>query len=182
MTDPAQIERAVAGLSGLRLLVNNAGVALGFDLHAAEIHAQARAEMEVNFFGPLHLIQRLAPTLAGGTIVNVASVSGLTSFPLFPTYSASKAAVHSLTQGTRMLLRGQGTRVVGVYPGPVDTDMARGLDFDKASPRDVADAILDGIEQGLEEIFPDPFAVGFGAQYLDSPKASERQVAEMVAG
>jgi hypothetical protein len=50
----------------------------------------------------------------------------------------------------------------------------------KASPRDVAFAILDGIEAGQEDIFPDPFAVDFGRQFASSPKASERQMAAMV--
>jgi hypothetical protein len=59
--------------------------------------------------------------------------------------------------------------------------MARGVALPKASPRDVAFAILDGIEAGQEDIFPDPFAVDFGRRYGSSPKASERQIAEMAA-
>ena len=95
-------------------------------------------------------------------------------------YSASKAAIHSLTQGARMLLAARGTSVAGVYPGPVDTDMARGIDLEKATPQDVANAILDGVEAGREDIFPDPFAEHFGQQYQTSPKESERQIAAMV--
>jgi NAD(P)-dependent dehydrogenase (short-subunit alcohol dehydrogenase family) len=97
-------------------------------------------------------------------------------------YSASKAALHSLTQAARILLGAQGTSVFGVYAGPVDTDMSRELAFPKTSPRDVAFAILDGIEAGQEDIFPDPFAVDFGRRFQSSPKASERQVAAMVSG
>lgn len=182
VTDPTQIARAAERATDLQLLVNNAGVALGFDLFADDVADKALAELEVNYLGPLRMIQRFAPTLAGGTIVNVASVSALANFPLFPTYSATKAALHSLTQGARLMLAPQGTRVCAAYPGPVDTDMARALELDKATPSDVADAILDGLEQGLEEIFPDPFAEAFGKQYLQSPKAAERQVAEMIAG
>ncbi len=140
--------------------------------------------MEVNYFGPLQLLQRLAPTLArngGGAVVNIGSAAGLTNVPFFPTYSASKAALHSLTQAARILLRPQGTSVFGVYAGPVDTDMVRELAMPKSSPRDVAFAILDGIEAGQEDIFPDPFAVGFARQFESSPKASERQMAAMVA-
>jgi hypothetical protein len=47
--------------------------------------------------------------------------------------------------------------------------------------RDVAFAILDGIEAGQEDIFPDPFAVDFGRRFESSPKASERQIAAMTA-
>jgi NAD(P)-dependent dehydrogenase (short-subunit alcohol dehydrogenase family) len=107
-------------------------------------------------------------------------LAGLTNIPLFPTYSPSKAALHSLTQAARVLLGTHGTSVFGVYPGPVDTDMVRELTMPKASPRDVAFAILDGLESGQEDIFPDAFARDFGREFLSSPKASERQVAAMV--
>ncbi len=57
--------------------------------------------------------------------------------------------------------------------------MARGIDLEKATPQDVANAILDGVEEGREDIFPDPFAEQFGQQYRTSPKESERQIAAM---
>ena len=75
----------------------------------------------------------------------------------------------------------QGTAVFGVYPGPVDTDMSRDFPVAKAAPRDVANAILDGIEEGREDIFPDPFSADFGRQFESSPKTSERQFAAMVS-
>lgn len=182
VTDAGHVDAVVGTAGDVRLLVNNAGVALGPDITAEDAVDKARQEMDVNYFAPLELSRRLAPALAGGgAIVNVASVGGLTNFPSFPTYSASKAAAHSLTQGLRILLGAQGTSVFGVYPGPVDTDMARGIELDKASPRDVADAILASVAAGDEDIFPDPFAEQFGQQYAASPKASERQIAEMVA-
>jgi hypothetical protein len=59
--------------------------------------------------------------------------------------------------------------------------MTRELALPKTSPRDVAFAILDGIEAGQEDIFPDPSAVDFGRQFESSPKASERQIAAMTA-
>jgi NAD(P)-dependent dehydrogenase (short-subunit alcohol dehydrogenase family) len=75
------------------------------------------------------------------------------------------------------MLAPQGTRVVGVYPGPVDTDMAAQLPVEKASAESVAAAILDAFEAGEEDIFPDPFAVKVGATYATSPKAVERDFA-----
>lgn len=89
----------------------------------------------------------------------------------------SKAALHSLAQAARLLIRAQGTAVFGVYAGPVDTDMSRDVSMPKISPRDVAFAILDGIEAGQEDISPDAYAVDFGRQFESSPKASERQMA-----
>jgi len=143
-----------------------------------------RASRTAPYFGPLQLVQRLAPTLAkergrrGGQHRLGRRPDQL---PVYPTYSASKAAFHSLTQAGRALLGGQGTSVFGVYPGPVDTDMAREVALDKTPPRDVAQAILDGIEAGEADIFPDPFAVDFGREFEASPKSSERRIAAMVS-
>jgi NAD(P)-dependent dehydrogenase (short-subunit alcohol dehydrogenase family) len=184
VTDADQIRAAAEEVSDVELVFNNAGVLLGSGIMDREVLDKARREMEVNYFGPLQLLHRLAPTLArngGGAVVNIGSAAGLTNVPFFPTYSASKAALHSLTQAARILLGPQGTSVFGVYAGPVDSDMTRDLPLPKTSPRDVAFAILDGVEAGHEDIFPDPFAVDFGRQFASSPKASERQMAAMIA-
>jgi NAD(P)-dependent dehydrogenase (short-subunit alcohol dehydrogenase family) len=185
VTDSAQIRSVQEAASDLNLVFNNAGVALATGLSGPTALGEARREMDVNYFGPLQLVQLLAPTLArngGGAFVSIGSAAGLTSLPFLPTYSASKAALHSLTQAARVLLAAQGTSVFGVYAGPVDTDMIRDLNFPKTSPREVASAILDAIEAGREDIFPDPFAADFGKRYQSSPKASERQVIEMMTG
>ncbi|MFN7571763.1 MAG: SDR family oxidoreductase [Betaproteobacteria bacterium] len=184
VTDPAQIAAAAAVASDVQLLVNNAG----FAGHAGGAFADpkwltaGRQEMDVNFFGTFAVTQAFAPVLAkngGGSVVNMASVASLVNFALLASYSASKAAVHSLTQATRMMLKGQGTQVFGVYPGPIDTRMAEGIPFDKTSPADAAKAIVAGIEAGTEEIFPDPMSQGMGAGYFANPKDTERQVAAM---
>lgn len=184
VTEADQVARVAREATDVVLLINNAGVVAGQELIGSGTVEQARREMEVNYFAPLHLLQRFAEGLAarGGAVVNVSSIAGLTNFPLLPTYSASKAAIHSLTQGSRALLARRGITIFGVYPGPVDTDMAKVLTFDKASPAAVAKAVLDGIEAGAEDIFPDAFAATFGQQYETSPKQSERQLAAMVAG
>jgi len=184
VTDVDQIRAVGEAAQDVEVVFNNAGVALPGGIADSTVLDRARREMEVNYFGPLQLLQRLALTLAtngGGAVVNIGSAAGLTNFPFIPTYSASKAALHSLTQAARILLGAQGTSVFGVYAGPVDTDMTRGFELPKTSPRDVALAILDGIEAGQEDIFPDPFAVDFGRRFGSSPKASERQLATMAA-
>src|SRR2546430_3020043 len=184
VTGADQIRAAGEAASDVQLVFNNAGVALARGIADSTALGHARREMEVNYFGPLQLLQRLAPTLArngGGAVVNIGSAAGLTNIPFLPTYSASKAALHSLTQAARFLLGAQGTSVFGVYAGPIDTDMAREVALPKASPREVAFAILDGIEAGQEDIFPDPYALDFGRQFASSPKDSERQFVAMAA-
>jgi len=188
LRDIGALRRAVAGVreafGPITILVNNAA---RDDRHAIEdVTPEYWDErIAVNLKHQFFSAQAVAPDMiqtGGGTIVNIGSAAGLTNIPFLPTYSASKAALHSLTQAARILLGAQGTSVFGVYAGPVDTDMTRGLAMPKTSPRDVAFAIIDGIEAGQEDIFPDPFAVDFGRRFQSSPKASERQIAAMVSG
>src|ERR1700674_5534936 len=180
VTRPEDVRAAAAAAADVRLLFNNAGVAAKFDgaLTDPGWLAAARDEFEVNVLGLLSMTQAFAPILArhgGGALLNVCSVAGLVAVPVLATYSASKAAVHSLTHATRMLLARQGTFVAGVYPGPIDTDMARDIPMEKTSPAAAALAILDGLEAGNEEIFPDQVSQQIGELFLHSPKALERQ-------
>lgn len=185
VTDVDQVAEVAREATDVDVLFNNAGAFEPTELTNDAIVDAARREMEVNYFGALRMLRGFGDTLVrrGGTIVNVGSAAGLTNVPLQPTYSASKAAQHSLTQASRALLAAQGVRVHGVYPGPVDTDMTKDLppQFEKTPPEDVANKILDGVQAGYEDIFPDPFAVAFGEQFHSSPKAVERQMAAIVA-
>lgn len=180
ITDPVQVAAAAKAAPDVQLLVNNAGFAghTGGAFTDPEWISSGRREMEVNFFGTFAVTQAFAPVLAkngGGAVTNIASVASLVNFALLASYSASKAAAHSLTQATRAMLRDQGTLVFGVYPGPIDTRMAKDIPMDKTSPADAARAIVAGIEAGHEEIFPDPMSQGMGAGYLANPKELERQ-------
>jgi len=185
ITDAEQIGAAAAAATDVEILINNAGVAAygnGAFTDPSWLTA-GRQEMEVNVFGTFEVTQAFAPILAnngGGAIANVVSIAGLVNFPLFISYSLSKAALHSLTQATRTFLQTQGTHVIGVYPGPVDTDMAAGLTLEKATPTDVANKVLDGLESGAEEVFTDPMAEQFGEQFFSNPKVLEGQMAGML--
>jgi NAD(P)-dependent dehydrogenase (short-subunit alcohol dehydrogenase family) len=186
ITNPWEVRLAATQAEDVDLLVNNAGVVShlfgGFE-DPVWLDA-ARQEYETNVLGSLRVSQAFAPVLArqgGGTIIYVGSVAGLVGMPPVLTYSSSKAALHSLTQSTRQMLRGQGTVVVGVYPGPVDTDMAAELTVPKASAASVAHSILDGVERGVEEIYPDPFAVEYGDVYAVNPKGLEGRIAALNA-
>ena len=185
VTNADQIATAARGASDVTLLINNAGVAgpAGIPITEAPSLQMARDQMDVNLFGTLAVSQAFSPILGangGGALVNLVSVAGIVNFPPLATYSATKAAVHSLTQGFRFWLREQGTHVAGVYPGPVDTDMAKEIPMEKESPENVANYILTALEAGQEEIFPDAMAQGMGAGFEESPKGLEHQVTEMI--
>ncbi len=183
VTDQGQVDAAASAASDATIVVNNAGVALHGDMFDNSLKGPER-EFAVNYWGVLRMTRAFAPQLktrGSGTIANVSSIAGLTNFPMFPTYSDSKAAVHSLTQGTRHLLTGTGVKVLGVYPGPVDTDLAKDIEFTKETPANVANTILDAIESGAEEVFTDEMARDYAPAYEAGHKALELGTREMLA-
>jgi short-subunit dehydrogenase len=98
------------------------------------------------------------------------------------TYAISKAAAFNWSQSLRALLAGQGVRVHAVLTGPTDTDMTRGFDVSKATPAFVARAIFNGVENGEEDIFPDPMSTPVADAWRAGPaKALQRESAAFVA-
>jgi short-subunit dehydrogenase len=91
----------------------------------------------------------------GGAVLNVLSVLSWLTLPGAATYSASKAAAWSLSNGLRNELRDQGTQVTSLHVGFMDTDMTRGLDAPKAAPADIARLALEGVEAGAFEVLAD---------------------------
>jgi NAD(P)-dependent dehydrogenase (short-subunit alcohol dehydrogenase family) len=157
VTNAAQIRNAVDSVETLDILINNAGLALYEDLSD---RAALEQSLAVNLFGMYGVTQafQYLLTRSRGAVVNVLSLASLAPPPFMPGYAISKAAAFSLTQSLRILLGAQGVSVHAVLPGPVDTDSTRNLDIPKASPESAARAIFDGVENGEEEIFPDPYA------------------------
>ncbi len=158
VTSAADVAAAATQCADVSLLINNAGISRGSSLLAAGSSDALRAELETNVFGPLALSQAFAPVLkanGGGAVVNVLSVLSWLSIPGAATYSASKSAAWSLTNGLRNELAGQGTRVVGVHVGFMDTDMTKGLAAPKANPADVARQVLEAVEAGRDEVLAD---------------------------
>jgi NAD(P)-dependent dehydrogenase (short-subunit alcohol dehydrogenase family) len=181
ITDPQSIEAAARLATDVNLLVNNAGVTAGQPLLGATDLAAAEYEMRVNYLGPLAMIRTFAPTLArngGGAIVNVLSILARVSMPRFGSYSASKAAALSLTQGVRAELEPQHTRVVGVLPAFVDTDMASSVPAPKLSAAVVAAAIVTALRDGADEVYPGP-AADIAVRLQTNPRAVEQQFAAM---
>ena len=183
ITDASSVAAAAEQCRDLDLLINNAGVNRCESFMGATGMESARVEIEVNYFGTLAMCRAFAPLLAArgcGAIVNTCSIIGLVNLPLNGTYCASKAAGHSLLQGLRAELAARNIHVVGVYPGPVDTDMTAGQEMPKATPGEVADAIVRGLENGDEDIFPDPMSQGVHARLQNDYKHVEKEFAAMI--
>ncbi|GAA3205887.1 SDR family oxidoreductase [Nonomuraea helvata] len=154
ITDPAAVAAAAERCADVDLLINNAGIARPGPADLDSAHA----EMETNYFGTLSMSRAFAPVLArngGGALVNVLSALSFFSVPQVSTYAASKAAAWSLTNALRVELKEQGTHVVGVHAGYIDTDMAAGVTDPKISPAEVVAQTLDALEAGTYEVLAD---------------------------
>jgi NAD(P)-dependent dehydrogenase (short-subunit alcohol dehydrogenase family) len=181
-TRPEQVAAAVRAAADVTLLINNAGVLTSADVLASS-PSDLDADFRTNVHGTLAMVKAFEPVLAraGGSaaIVNVLSLTALASFPALGGYSASKAAAYSITQALRAKLKEKRIEVLAVLPGPLDTDMVKGLSMPKTAPSAAAKAVIAGIERGDEEIFPDPMAVEMGAVWRKDPKGFERAFASL---
>jgi len=182
VTNASEVAAAARELGDVTLLVNNAGIARGASFLSPDGVDAQRAELETNFFGPLVLTRAFAPTLArngGGAVINVLSALSWVSFPAFSTYCASKSAAWSLSNGLRQELSGQGTQLLALHVGYMDTDMVRHVTAPKSNPDDVVRQTLAALEAGKKEILADETSrqvkQGLSAEpgvYLGLPRAA----------
>jgi NAD(P)-dependent dehydrogenase (short-subunit alcohol dehydrogenase family) len=185
VTSEAAVKTAALKCADVSLLINNAGANGSSGALAAGSIEAAQREMMVNYFGVLFLSRAFAPILksnAGGAIINMLSLVSRVNIPALGTYSASKAAAWSLTQAVRGELAKQGTLVVGIFPGAVDTDMARGIDLPKLAADDVAAIALRAVESGMEDVDVGEMAQGVAAGLLADPKKVEKEFAAYLPG
>ena len=158
VTSARDVAAAAERLRDVTLLINNAGVATtGGFLEPGSIEA-AQRQLDVNYFGTLRTSVAFAPVLAahgGGAILNVLSLTSWISSPLLAVYGSTKAAAWSLTNALRHELRAQGTQVLGMHMGYVDTDLTRGIDAAKSTPDAVVREALDALERGADEVLAD---------------------------
>ncbi|WP_018334752.1 SDR family oxidoreductase [Actinomycetospora chiangmaiensis] len=175
VTDLATIRAAAARADDVDLLINNAGTSGAGSLLTGDPE-HARAEMETNFWGPVAVLRAFAPVLArrgGGTVVTVLSALSWAAAPWAGSYAATKAAAWSFTNGVRVELREQGTHVVGVHLGFMDTDMVAHLDVPKIAAPAVAAQIVDGIVAGADEVLADAPSRGLKQALAGAPAGLE---------
>ena len=146
----------------------------------------ARAEMDINYVGLLRLAQEFGPALKGRGAdgqsnaiawVNLLSIFALSNFPSHGTFSASKAAAHSLAQCLRAEMRPAGIRVLNVFPGPIDDEWNQLMPPPKIAPAALASAIVKGLRDGVEDLYPGDVAQEWVARWRDNPKVLERELA-----
>lgn len=158
VTDQASVDAAVAMANDTTIVVNNAGMSGTEQVLSAGI-AEVEALFAVNVFGALRVAQGFAPTLAahgGGALIDVHSV--LSWFAVAGGYSASKAALWSLTNSLRLELAPQGTLVIGAHLGLTDTPMTAAISGEKNSAASVVAQILDAVAINEHEVLADPIS------------------------
>jgi NAD(P)-dependent dehydrogenase (short-subunit alcohol dehydrogenase family) len=181
VTNVNQIEAAAKTAGDINVLINNAGAATWGPITEFKSLADD-INFQINFLGTVNVTNAFAPVLkanGGGAVANLLSVVSLGNMPIGAAYSISKAALWSATQAFRATLAKDGIKVFGVFPGPIDTDMAKGIDLPKTAPNEVALAIIHGIENGEEDIFPDPMAKQVQGAWNSNPKSVEQMFAGM---
>jgi short-subunit dehydrogenase len=139
-------------------VINNAGVGDPATKLLEGTFDGAHQEMEVNYFGTWAVSRTFAPILArngGGALVNMVSVASWIGWPDLAGYAASKAAQWSLTQSLREGLRDQGTLVVGIHAGFVETDLSASIDAPKISPASVAEQTMHALANDSTEVLAD---------------------------
>ncbi|MBC2605028.1 SDR family oxidoreductase [Pelagicoccus albus] len=169
LADRVSIGRLAEQASDAEIVVNNAGILIPSSPIAEGVEDALSKELEVNVFGLLRVANTFAPILeanGGGALVQMNSIASIKNFADLSTYSASKAAAYSLTQGLREKLATKGIAVLSVHPGPIQTDMGSEAGFDGSpEPSVVADGIVEALASGTFHLFPDEMAKQFDKAY-----------------
>jgi NAD(P)-dependent dehydrogenase (short-subunit alcohol dehydrogenase family) len=182
VTSDESVKAAAVAANDVDVLVNNAGI-IGYGDWVSNSPEALDADMQINYYGTLRVVRAFLPQFksrGSGTIANVVSIVGLAAVPLLAGYSASKAAVQSLTQALRGTLHPSGINVIGIYPGPVETEAAKGIPLEKVTTEYVAENIVRGLENGDSHIFPDPMALQI--EQLWSTNGRQLEIAMRVGG
>ena len=183
VTDLAAVRAAADACPDVNLLVNNAGRFENQRLVLTGDPDAARREMEVNYFGVLNMTRAFAPVLGanrGGYIANVLSVAGAFPAPFMGGYSPAKAAALFLSSITRSELADQGTEVIALIVGSVDTRMAAHVRGRKEDPADIARVGLDALDRGEHVADTDFMAVDARARYARDPIRYERGMTKLL--
>jgi uncharacterized oxidoreductase len=162
ITNGADVTRLVqqvqAEFGNLSVLINNAGQASAYQLTTgSNAFSKASAEIATNYLAMIRLTELLLPVLSHqpeAAVVNVSSIVAFAPSVAIPTYSASKAAVHSYTQALRhTLAKTTNIRVFELMPPLVDTEFSAEIGgAEGIPPQQVAAELLAGLEQDTPEI------------------------------
>jgi NAD(P)-dependent dehydrogenase (short-subunit alcohol dehydrogenase family) len=183
VTDSKSVRRLARDVAGqLDILINSAEVHRPYGIESSTGIDVAQAEMDVNYLGLLRLAQEMGPAmksrqseLPAGPLawVNLLSIYALSNFPPHGTFSASKAAALSLSQCLRAEMRPAGIRVINVFPGPIDDEWSGALPAPKLTPDALAKAVIEALQEGVEDVYPGDVARDWLLRWRENPKLLE---------
>ncbi|WP_315766412.1 MULTISPECIES: SDR family NAD(P)-dependent oxidoreductase [unclassified Bradyrhizobium] len=145
----------------------------------------ARDEIDQAYLGFINLAQAFGPAMRmrgadginnSAAWVNILSVYALANWPAFGAYSASQAACLSLSHCLRAELRPGGVKVMNLFTGPVDSEWFQMVPPPKVAPRTIAQAVVSGLRNGLEEMYVGDVAEEIRQRLAANPKALEREL------
>lgn len=146
------IKIAQQTFGGLDIVINSAGQMLSSKITDYQV-GEWDSMIDVNIKGTLYTAQAALPTMleqSSGHLINIASISGFEVTKSSTIYSATKAAVHTITQGLEKELAKTGVKVTSISPGMVDTAITAAYnptDRKKLEPQDIAEAVLYALTQ-----------------------------------
>ncbi|HCV4655822.1 TPA: SDR family oxidoreductase [Staphylococcus aureus] len=146
------MEIAQQTFGGLDIVINSAGQMLSSKITDYQVD-EWDSMIDVNIKGTLYTAQAALPTMleqSSGHLINIASISGFEVTKSSTIYSATKAAVHTITQGLEKELAKTGVKVTSISPGMVDTAITAAYnpsDRKKLDPQDIAEAVLYALTQ-----------------------------------
>lgn len=150
VTDPGSITNVIITIGqeqgGLDLLINNAGfTTVGPTIELGE--ERLREQLETNVVGALTTLRLALPLLErrGGRVANIGSITGVAPLPFRGFYSASKAALHALSDALRVELAPLGIKVISVQPGGIRTSIT-----EKSAGMDLAGSRYEAIAEAIE--------------------------------
>ena len=174
ITDKSAVDLLSEKAGDVDIVVNNAGLLSVSNPLDSNFKDAFLKEIEVNVFGLINVAQAFTTTLARkkGAFVQLNSVASLVIMTPISSYSASKAASYSITQGLKNLLNEQGIHVLSVHPGATDTNMLKNINF--AGFAEPVEVVSEGIVQALKNgeflLFPGQESRQIGSQYQSFAK------------
>lgn len=154
----------------VNIVVNNAGILETAEPLADHSESALQREFDINVFGLIRMAKAFAPILENNgpsAFVQLNSIASIKNFFPFTTYSTSKAAAYTITQGLKDSFSPKGIQVLSVHPGPIDTDMAvqAGMEGMGSPVSEVSEGIVSSLKAGDFHLFPDQMAKQFGDAY-----------------
>ncbi|HEI1289436.1 TPA: SDR family oxidoreductase [Staphylococcus aureus] len=146
------IKMAQQTFGGLDIVINSAGQMLSSKITDYQVD-EWDSMIDVNIKGTLYTAKAALPTMleqSSGHLINIASISGFEVTKSSTIYSATKAAIHTITQGLEKELAKTGVKVTSISPGMVDTAITatyNPTDRKKLEPQDIAEAVLYALTQ-----------------------------------